>query len=220
MAWFSHKILFTAVSPDWFREIKDSKCEEDLVHRGCLKWPCVKILGKIQRPLRDWGCEMKISPATLINKKCHSHQDLWPPKVNMSSPNCNPPGASNPHQPPPPQWLLRSWGHEKSKMNKKMGWPQIVRYIWKEWIQWSQRLASSHIQNVIHLTWYLIFDVRTACSLYCRLGTAWFPLLTPWSSFLRATVMLSSRLGVLNIPTKQNNSPLSGCDYIYFWLIG
>ena len=31
---------------------------------------------------------------------------------------------------------------------------------------------------------------------------SWLPLLTPWSSFLKATEMLSPRLGVLNIPTK------------------
>ena len=171
MAWFSHKILFTAVFLDWFRKkIKDSKCEEDLVHRGCLKWPCVKILGKIQRPLRDWGCEMKICPAILINKKCHRHQRSLASKCEYELPKLRSPGCfQSPHQPPPPQWLLRSWGHEKSKMNKKMGWPQIVRYIWKEWIQWSQRLASSHIQNAKFLN--LISDLWCSDCLLSLLQT-------------------------------------------------
>ena len=41
------------------------------------------------------------------------------------------------------------------------------------------------------------------------------PLWPPWNSFLRATEMLPPRLGVLNIPTKENSSLLLGCDYIF-----
>ena len=35
-------------------------------------------------------CEMKISSAILTNKKCLSHQWLWPPNVNEGFQTCNP----------------------------------------------------------------------------------------------------------------------------------
>ena len=50
------------------------------------------------------------------------------------------------------------------------------------------------------LTWYLIFDVQTACSLCCKLV---YSLTLPlWSSFLRASEMLFPGLRILNISTK------------------
>ena len=41
------------------------------------------------------------------------------------------------------------------------------------------------------------------------------PLWPPWNSFLRATETLPPELGVLNIPTKENSSLFSGCNYIF-----
>ena len=52
------------------------------------------------------------------------------------------------------------------------------------------------------LTWYLIFDVQPAQSVCCKLVYSLISLLPPWSSFLRATEMLSPRPGVLNTLTK------------------
>ena len=47
-----------------------------------------------------------------------------------------------------------------------------------------------------------------------NLYIAWLPLPPPWSSFLSATEKLApGGLGVLNIPTKENNSLFTGCDY-------
>ena len=52
------------------------------------------------------------------------------------------------------------------------------------------------------LTCYLTFDEQTACSLRCKpVYSLTYPL-PPWSSFLRATEMLSPGFGVLNIRTK------------------
>ena len=43
------------------------------------------------------GCEMRISPAILINNVT-AISDFCPPNVNKSSPNCNPGGAAtSPH---------------------------------------------------------------------------------------------------------------------------
>ena len=39
---------------------------------------------------------MKISPATLVNKKCQSLSDFWPPNVKEGSPACDPGDATTP----------------------------------------------------------------------------------------------------------------------------
>ena len=41
-------------------------------------------------------CEMKISPAILINKKCHTISDFWPPDLNESSRNFDPKDDAKP----------------------------------------------------------------------------------------------------------------------------
>ena len=60
-------------------------------------------------------------------------------------------------------------------------------------LNWTERLASSHTQNIMlnSLTWHLIFDVQTVCSLCCKLVFSLTSLLPPWSSFLRAADTLS-----------------------------
>ena len=61
-------------------------------------------------------CEMKISPAILINKKyITAIRDFWPSKVNVGSQNCNPEDATT------PRLLLRSWENARSMVNKETG---------------------------------------------------------------------------------------------------
>ena len=52
------------------------------------------------------------------------------------------------------------------------------------------------------LTWYLISDVQTACSLCCKFEYSLTCFLLAWSIFTRATEMLSTGLRVLNMSTK------------------
>ena len=63
-------------------------------------------------------CEMKISPATLINKKWHRHQRFQASKCQREIPSCNPTWQMLPL----PQWLLRSWRNARSQVNKETGW--------------------------------------------------------------------------------------------------
>ena len=76
------------------------------------KWLYVGPVISVMSLLTDL-CEMKISPAILINKKCYSHQRFlaskceWGLPKHWSSRCCQ-----------PPQWLLRSWGNAWSKANK------------------------------------------------------------------------------------------------------
>ena len=81
------------------------------------------------------------------------------------------------HQmPPPPQRLQRCLGGGNARsshlallqVNKETGFgPRYLRCIWKEWIQWAQRLTFPTHRMPTSL--YLIFDVQTACSLCCKL---------------------------------------------------
>ena len=124
-------------------------------------------------------------------------RELWPPNVNVSFPNWDAPTNHHHHG---DCWEAGGM-NARSKVNKKTGWPQIMRCMWKGWIQWSQRLASSHIQNAKFLN--LIPDLWCSDCLLPLLQTwdPWFPFLPPWS--FQGTEMLSSRLGILNMPTKK-----------------
>ena len=139
-------------------------------------------------------------------------RELWPPNVNVSFPNWDAPTNHHHHG---DCWEAGGM-NARSKVNKKTGWPQIMRCMWKGWIQWSQRLASSHIQNAKFLN--LIPDLWCSDCLLPLLQTwdPWFPFLPPWS--FQGTEMLSSRLGILNMPTKKKNPPLSGCWVYVFQL--
>ena len=59
-------------------------------------------------------CEMKISPAMLINKRCHSHQHFLTSKCEWRLPKLGSSGCCHSLW-----WLLRSWGNARSKMNKE-----------------------------------------------------------------------------------------------------
>ena len=95
---------------------------------------------------------------------------------------------------PPPRWLLRSWGDARSshlplpKMNKETGlapnsWGTQERNEVREPRGWHLPIH----RTLNSLTWYLIFDVQTACSLCCKLLYSLTSSLPPWSSFFRVT---------------------------------
>ena len=66
-------------------------------------------------------CEMKISPAILINKKCHSHQRFLASKYEWELPKLRSSRCCH-----TPRWLLRNWGNARSKGTKKQVWLQIA----------------------------------------------------------------------------------------------
>ena len=63
-------------------------------------------------------CEMKISPAVSINKKCHSLQRFLASKCEWGLSKLQ---SSSCHQ--RPQRLLRSWGNARTKVKKETGRP-------------------------------------------------------------------------------------------------
>ena len=88
--------------------------------------------------------------------------------------------------PPPPWWLLRSWGNARNKVNKKTwlapdSWDAYERNEFSE-----PKGVHLPIHRVINsLTWYLTFNVQTACSLCCKLVYS-LPLYSPlplWEKF-------------------------------------
>ena len=104
--------------------------------------------------------------------------------------------------PPPPMVIAEGLGDARSKMNKET---QLAPDSWghgKGVEAVTPRLHLPTHRMLDALTWYLIFDEQTACSLCCKpVYSLTYPL-PPWSSFLRATEMLSPGFGVLNIHTK------------------
>ena len=144
-----------------------------------------------------WRCEMKIFPSMLINKKCHSYQWFltskceWGLRKLQSSICCHSNGDC---------W--GAGGMQEAKWTRKQDWPQVAE------------VHMTGMNSVIPETCIFPYiecqipylDTDLWCSncllplLY--LYIAWLPLLPSWSTFLRATEMLSPRLRVLNIPTK------------------
>ena len=154
---------------------------------------------------------MKISPATVINMECHNHQQFLASRCEMRAPQ-----TAIQRMLPPPRVIAEELGQGKKpgEQRKRID-PRELRCIWKEWIQRAQRLASSIHRMLNFLTWYLIFDVQTACSLCYKFVYRLTSLLASLEQFDRATEMLSPGLRVLNIPTKKNNSLFSCCDCIF-----
>ena len=125
---------------------------------GAVSQAIVLILPPIKL---NWR-EMKISPAISINKKSHSHQRFPASRCEWGLPKWN--------TVPVIQMLPSStviaeelgdggggWGvgYARSshlphlplllKMNQETGFgPRELRCMWKGWIRWAQRLASSH----------------------------------------------------------------------------
>ena len=114
-----------------------------------------------------WGeiCEMRWSPAILINKKCCSHQRFVASKYEWALPKLRSSRCCH------PSWgLLRSWGNARSKVNNETGlapdtWGAYERSEFRE--PRGLRLPVHRMLN--SLTWYLISDVQTACFLCWKL---------------------------------------------------
>ena len=140
-----------------------------------------------QKTLHPRKCEMKISPAILINKKCH-----WPPNVHEGSQNWDPGDATTPH--------VDCWGAERMQGARLApdSWGAYERNEFSE----PRGLHLPTLRRLNSLTWYLIFDVQTACSLCCKFEYSLTCFLLAWSIFTRATEMLSTGLRVLNMSTK------------------
>ena len=148
------------------------------------------------------SCEMKLSPAISVDKKCRSYQDVWSPTVNAGSPNCYPEDAGI----PPARWLRRSRGMQEAALGHSLGWTgkqdlSCGAYERNETSKPSGlHLPPQRTLNSFPHTWSLMS--RLPAPFVANLYIAWLPLQPPWSTFLRATEILSPWLGVLKIPTK------------------
>ena len=96
-------------------------------------------------------------------------------------------------------WLLRNWKNARRKVNKRTrlapdSWDAYEMNAFNE-----PRGVHLPIYWMLNsLTWYLIFDVQTACSFCCKLV---YSLTSPPAS-LEQYSQSYWRLRVLNIPTK------------------
>ena len=120
----------------------------------------------------------KTFPAVWINKKCHSHLLFLASKCEWGLLKLWSWGCCY-----PPWWLLRSWGNARSshlphlKVNAETrlapdSWAAYGRIEFSE----SRGLHLPIYRMLNSLTWYLIFDLQTACSLCCILM---YSLLSP-----------------------------------------
>ena len=132
-----------------------------------------------QKTLHPRKCEMKISPAILINKKCH-----WPPNVHEGSQNWDPGDATTPH--------VDCWGAERMQEARLApdSWGAYERNEFSE--PRGLHLPIHRMLNSLTWYWYLMFSLPA--SFVANLYIAWLPLLPPWSSFPRVTEMQSPRL--------------------------
>ena len=157
--------------------------------------------------LNDWATDSSLwLSLKLLNENisCHiNEQEMSPPSVIsgpqmwMRAPQIVIQGVLLlPH--PRDCWGAGGAG---SKVGEEMGLAPMAEVTGKEWRQWPEA-APPRYRMLDPLTWYLIFDVQTACSLCCKPVYSLTHPLPPWSSFLRATEMLSPGFEVLNIHTK------------------
>ena len=151
-----------------------------------------------------WVCEMKISPAISINKKCHSHWQLLAFKCWVRTPKTVIQGML-----PPRMVIAEELGNASSsclpllKVNREPGlapdgWAVCGRNESSE----SRGLHLPTHRTLHSLTWHLIFDVQTPCSLRCKLV---YSLTSPADSleqFSQSYWDAVSGLRVLSIPTK------------------
>ena len=155
---------------------------------------------------------MKISSAVLINKKCHSHHWFLAFKCERGLPKLQSSGCCH-----PPGWWLRSWGNAESKVSKERAlapdsWGAYERNKARE----PRGLHLPRQRMLNSLTWYLIFDVQTACSLCCKLLHS---LIDYPSCLLGAVFSALLRCCLLGSESKtfppNKRTLLSGCDYIF-----
>ena len=154
---------------------------------------------------------MKISSAVLINKKCHSHQWFLAFKCEGGPPKLGSSGCCHPHL-----WLLRSWGDVRSKVSKETGFALDSRGDYERNEFNEPRGLHLPIHRMLNsLTWYLIFDVQTACSLCCILV---YCLTSPPASSEQFSLSYWDPVSQAQSPKlyhQINNSLLSGCDYTF-----
>ena len=154
---------------------------------------------------------MKISPAISINKKCHSHQWFLAFKCEGGPPKLGSSGCCHPHL-----WLLRSWGDVRSKVSKETGFALDSRGDYERNEFNEPRGLHLPIHRMLNsLTWYLIFDVQTACSLCCILV---YCLTSPPASSEQFSLSYWDPVSQAQSPKlyhQINNSLLSGCDYTF-----
>ena len=143
-------------------------------------------------------CKMKISPAISINKKCHSHQRFLASRCEWGLPKlwsnrfCH-----------PPWWLLRSWGIAGSSHLPLLRWTRKQDLVPDSWGAYDRNEFSEPrglhlpIQRMLNsLTWHLIFDVHTACSLCCKVVYGLTPLLLPPCSSFFSGLLRCCLLGL------------------------
>ena len=135
------------------------------IFRQCIKSFVYIMTSSLRLVLFLPSCEMKISPAILISKKCHSHQRFLVSKCEWELPKLWSSRCCHPSQ-----WLLRSWGNVRCKMNKETG---LAPDSWGAYER-SELGKPKGLHLPIHrmlnsLTWYLIFDIQAAFSLCYRL---------------------------------------------------
>ena len=150
-----------------------------------------------------WVCDMKISPATSINKKCHSYQWFLVSSCEWGLPKLIQ-GML-----PPPMVIAEKLGNASSshlpllKVNREPGLPP------DSWAACG-RIESSDSRG-LHLpthralhswTWHLIFDVQTPCSLCCKLVYSLTSPADALEQFSQSYWDAVSGLRVLSIPTK------------------
>ena len=153
---------------------------------------------------------MKISPAILINKKCRSHHRFVASKYEWALPKLR--SSRGCH----PSWgLLRSWGNARSKVNNETGlapdtWGAYERRELRE----PRGLHPPAHRMLNSLTWYLIFDVQTACSLCWKLV---YNLTFPPASLEQFSQSFWDGVSQALSPkhSHQINSLLSSCDFTF-----
>ena len=110
-------------------------------------------------------CEMKISPTILINRKCHSHQLFLASECQWVLPKLQSSRCCLPHS---DCWGAR--GMQEARWTRKQ---DVAPDSWSayEGNEFSEpRGLHLPIHRILNsLTWYLVFDVQTACSLCCKL---------------------------------------------------
>ena len=117
---------------------------------------------------------MKIPPALLINRTCHSHQRFLASKCDEGSPSWDPADAAS--------HMVTAEELGECKKQSEQGnrvSPRQLRCIRNQCSE--PRGLHLPIQRMPNsLTWCLIFDAQTACSLCCKLVCS----LTPPLAFL------------------------------------
>ena len=146
------------------------------------------------------------------NVSCHiSHQQFLASKCEGELPKLWPSGAATPHS--------DCWGAgrtQEARWTGKQRWPQLAPGACERNEFSKPKGLHLPMHRMLNsLTWYLIFDFQTFCSLYCKLIYSQTSPSCLLGAVFSELLMLSPRLSVLHIPIKWKNSLLSGCDYIF-----